>query len=85
MVRPFWASPAYSEPVPYTGIVQNGREFQFVHTSRSTEVTCRNKLRQVFPQQGTVAEGYNGLALNTFMSFDAPSRDMCGWSMHTEV
>ena len=21
-------------------------------------------------------------ALNTFTSFDAPSRDMCGWSMH---
>ena len=23
--------------------------------------------------------------LNTFTSFDAPSRDMCGWSMHIEV
>ena len=23
--------------------------------------------------------------LNTFTSFDAPSRDMCGWSMHSEV
>ena len=25
------------------------------------------------------------MGLNTFKSFDAPSRDMCGWSMHTEM
>ena len=23
-----------------------------------------------------------GMVLNTFTSFDAPSRDVCGWSMH---
>ena len=34
-------------------------------------------------QQSSCSFGVEESGLNTFTSFHAPSRDMCGWSMHT--